>query len=276
MLPALWCSCRKLPDPVDGPEEMPEDPPVVVVDSVTTRIRLLTEGRSVGTLDLFVYDSEGTRPLEVHRTAAELPEGWWAVQTLPGDKLVVGIANSPRRFNLNALGRYDAMEQLSFRFGDDNPQRPILGGSCRTDAQLGEIVLRPLLCRVVLVSVANTMDGYELLEDPRVRLLDLPDGAQILRDREFRPSELIDEGDWVALPWDVGYFPQACGISLWCYPNDTPEDILGVPRPTLEFECRILGESCSFEVPLPPLNRGCTKEVELTVDGPGDYSYKIH
>ena len=274
MLPALSGSCRKIPDPVEEEVEAPE-PPVVVVDSVTTRIRLLAEGQDIGTLDLFVYDSEGTRPLEAHRTAEALPEGWWPVQTLPGDKLVVGIANSPRRFNLTALGRYDAMQQLSFRFGDDDPQHPILGGSCLTDAQQGEIVLRPLLCRIVLATVSNTMDGYELLEDPRVRLTDLPDGAEILRDRDFRPSELIDAGDWVALPCDVGYFPQACGISLWCYPNDTPENILGVPRPTLEFECSIVGENCSFEVPLPPLSRGCTKEVDLTINGPDDYSYKI-
>ena len=107
------------------------------------------------------------------------------------------------------------------------------------------------------------------------RLLDLPDNAEILRDKDFRPTELLDAGPWTALPYDIGFFPQEPGISLWCYPNDTPEDILGVPRPTLEFECRIEGERCSFEVPLPPLPRGCSKEVELTVDGPSKYMYSV-
>jgi hypothetical protein len=97
----------------------------------------------------------------------------------------------------------------------------------------------------------------------------------ILRQQDFRPAELIDATPWTALPCDVGYFPQEPRLSLWCYPNDTPESILGTPRPSLEFECRIGGETCSFEVPLPPLPRGCTKEVALTIDGPDEFHYII-
>ena len=167
------------------------------------------------------------------------------------------------------------MEQLCFDFSDDNPDCPILGGFARTEEQAGEILLTPLLCRVSLGRISNTMDNYDLLEEPRVRLRDLPAAAEILREQEFRPTELIDAGPWSKLPYDVGFFSQEPGITLWCYPNDTPETVLGVPRPTLELECRIRGESCSFEVQLPPLARGCTKEVELTVDGPGAFRYKI-
>ncbi|MCR5841993.1 MAG: hypothetical protein K6G86_07965, partial [Bacteroidales bacterium] len=94
-------------------------------------------------------------------------------------------------------------------------------------------------------------------------------------EKDFRPTELIDAGDWQALPCDVGYFPQYPGITLWCYPNDTPETILGAPRPSVEFACEIRGQTCTFEIPLPPLPRGCTKEIELTVDGPGIFRYKV-
>ena len=97
-----------------------------------------------------------------------------------------------------------------------------------------------------------------------------------LRQQDFRPTELIDAGAWTLLPCDVGYFSQEPNLTLWCYPNDTPEDILGVPRPSLEFACEIAGTTCSFEVPLPPLPRACSKEVIITVDGPGNFRYEIH
>ena len=272
LLPALSGSCRKEPDPVVAEEETP---PSAVADSILTRIRVQAGGMAVESVDIFLYGSGGTRSLENHLRTERLPEGGWDIPALPGEKLAVAIANSPRKFNQKALERFDTMEQLAFRFAEDDPARPVLGGFCATSGQEGEITLRPLLCRIVLATVCNTMDGYELLEEPRVRLRDLPDAAEILREEGFRPAELIDAGEWAALPFDVGYFPQEPGIALWCYPNDTPENILGVPRPSLEFECKIRGENCSFEVPLPPLPRGCTKEVELTIDGPGSHRYKI-
>lgn len=273
LLTALPVSCHKLPAEAQPPEDEAA-PPQAVVDSALTRIRLRAGGQPVRTLDLFVYDAAGTQPLEKHLLYDRLPDTL-SVVTTAGEKILVGIANSPRRFNLSALGRYDAMQKLTFAFADDDPARPILGAAATTAGQAGELALTGLLCRITLKTVTNTMDGYELLEEPRVRLLDLPDNAEILREKDFRPTELLDAGAWAALPCDVGFFPQEPDISLWCYPNDTPEEILGVPRPTLEFECRIEGKTCTFDVPLPPLPRGCSKEVELTVDGPDDYTYKV-
>ena len=273
LLPALTGSCQKLAAGDPGGEADPADPEPVV-DSVLTRVSFLAES-AAERLDLFIYGAEGIRALERHLRLDSLPPDGLRLPTTAGEKILVGIANSPYGFNLNALARYDAMEQLRFQFADDDPEHPILGGMAATRDNAGTVRLQPLLCRIVLRSVANTMDGYELLEEPRVRLCDLPDAAEILREKDFRPAELIDTGEWIPLPHDIGYFPLPADIVLWCYPNDTPENILGVSRPTLEFECRIQGELCSFEVPLPPLSRGCTKEVELTVDGPGSFYYKI-
>ena len=270
LLPALLGSCRK----ETPPEPEPADGPAPVADSVATRICLQADGAGVGRVDLFVYDTEGVGGLEQHawmdtlRTEFSLP-------TLPGDKRVVAIANSPHKLNTKALSRYDAMEKLLFSFVDDDPQRPVLGGSCTTHEQEGTVVLQPLLCQVVLASVSNTMDGFDLLEEPRIRLRDLPAGAEILRDKDFRPTELLDAGEWAPLPCDVGFFTQEPRVTLWCYPNDTPADVLGVPRPTLEFSCRIRGETCSFDIPLPPLPRASRVEVDLTVGGPDEHSYKF-
>lgn len=270
MLPALLGSCRKEPAPDPGPG-LVEEP---AVDSVLTQIRLQADGFEVRRLEVFIYGSEGVRSLENHASLDSLCREI-QLPALPGDKLVVAIANSPHKLNLKALARYDAMEQLTFSFADDDPQAPVLGGSCTTHGQEGTVVLQSPLCRVVLASISNTMDGYELLEEPRIRLRDLPAGTGILRDKDFRPTELLDAGSWAPLPCDVGFFTQEPGVTLWCYPNDTPADVLGVPRPTLEFACEIRGRTCSFDIPLPPLPRGSRLEVELTVDGPGEHSYKF-
>jgi len=271
LLAALPVSCDKTTPP-DLPSE--EELPPAVADSVLTRVTLSAGGLPVHSLDLFVYDTGGTQPLEKHLLYDRLPDSL-SFPTTAGEKILVGIANSPRRLNLAALGRFDTIQKLAFSFVDDDPAFPVLGGTVTTTGQAGGLTLTGLLCRIVLKTVTNTMDGYELLEEPRVRLTDLPDNAEILREKDFRPTELLDAGAWTALPCDVGFFPQEPGITLWCYPNDTPEDVLGVPRPSLEFECRIAGQTCTFEVPLPPLPRGCCKEVELTVDGPDNYTYSV-
>ena len=270
--PALLGSCsRQDPEPsaTDGLPTVPAAP-----DSVITKIRFLSDGIPVRRLDIFIYDAGGTQELERHLQLDSLC-GELSLPTTAGAKLLVGIANSPYNFNLHALARYDAIRQLSYRFSDDCPEYPIASDACTTSGQSGQLSLHPLLCCVELSSVCNTLDGYVLLEDPQVRLVDLPDGAEVLREKEFRPTALIDAGTWVALPYDVGYFPQQPGIRLWCYPNDTPENVLGTPRPTLQFACSIEGEACTFDVPLPPLSRGSTKRVELTIDGPEDCRYAV-
>lgn len=271
LLPALSGSCRRI-----GPPEISDDAEAEVpaVDSVLLKIRFDAAGHPVRRADLFIYDADGIRALERRIRLDGLPETL-RLPAPPGEKILVCIANSPREFNLNALARYDAMAQLAYDFSDDDPACPLLGAACTTKDGAGTLRPVPLLCRVRLAAVSNALDGYELLEDPAVRLRDLPHSAEILRERDFRPEELIDDGPWIALPCDVGFFTQEPDIDLWCYPNDTPEDILGVPRPALEFRCRILGEIRSFEVPLPPLPRGASVEVELTVDGPGSHRYEI-
>ena len=272
LVPALLGSCTRFdeqPAVPDAPE-----PEIPAVDSVLLDIRFERGEHPVRRADLFIYDAGGIRPLERRVRLDGLPDTL-RLLSAPGEKILVCIANSPREFNLNALARYDAMEQLAYAFTDDDPACPLLGAVCTTRASAGTLRPRPLLCRVRLAAVSNTLDDYELLEDPAVRLCDLPYSAEILREQDFRPVELIDAGAWTALPCDVGTFEQRPDIDLWCYPNDTPEEILGVPRPALEFRCKIRTETCSFEVPLPPLPRESAVEVDLTIDGPGAYRYII-
>ena len=139
-----------------------------------------------------------------------------------------------------------------------------------------QIELTPLLSRVIISAVTNGLSDYELLENPQVRLHDLTPSAKVLQYEEFRPVETIESGTLQPLPCDIGFYTQYPNLSLYCYPNDTPETTLGTPRTSLEFTCKIKGLECSFPISLPPIPRNSITRVELTINGPSDYTTDIY
>lgn len=237
-------------------------------------------------LDIFIYGNEGTRSLLSHQSISEgLDVQGHLNLSFPGggnDKAVtaVFIANCPKALNIQALSRFDSMSILESNFADDRPEAPLLTGSASVIPSGGpestsQIMLTPMLSRVILTAVTNGLSGYELLEDPQVLLHDITPSAKVLQQEEFRPSETIESGKAQPLPCDVGFYTQYPNLSLYCYPNDTPETTLGSPRTSLEFTCRIKGVECSFPVELPPVARNSIIRVELTVNGVNDYSSTI-
>lgn len=139
-----------------------------------------------------------------------------------------------------------------------------------------QIELTPLLSRVIISAVTNGLSDYELLENPQVRLHGLTPSAKVLQYEEFRPVETIESGTLQPLPCDIGFYTQYPNLSLYCYPNDTPETTLGTPRTSLEFTCKIKGLECSFPISLPPIPRNSITRVELTINGPTDYTADIY
>ena len=271
LLPALLVSsCDKTPEATAG-QDTPE---LELRDSAVTRITFKTTDKPVERLDVFIYETEGTQPLEKHLVLDSLPPSL-EVYISEGDKLIAAVANSPKKFKETALARYSAVAQISYGFEEDSPELPIMSGSAESSDQEAEIELTPMLCEVVLSTIANTMDDYELLEEPRVRLRGINATAKFFSGEEYLPGETIDRGAWAALPCDVGYYPQSPGTVLYCYPNQTPESIIGQDRTALELECSIRGTKCNFTVALPPFGRASRTEVELSVDGPGSFSYDI-
>lgn len=255
-------------------------------------------------LDIFIYDTEGTRPLLSHQTltdgltirGAALPQDnrppeiplqghlelTFPLQTSSGTNdgtgseiAIVIIANCPKALSDEALARYDSMNLLEFPFTDDRPEAPLLSGTATISADC-QIELTPLLSRVIIAAVTNGLSGYELLEDPQVLLHDLTPSAKVLQYEEFRPVETTESGTPQPLPCDVGFYTQYPNLSLYCYPNDTPETTLGTPRTSLEFTCKIKGVECSFPITLPPIPRNSITRVELTINAPNDYSTDIY
>ena len=183
----------------------------------------------------------------------------------PGDKILYAVADSPFRFNLAAFPGADAIEGAVFRFEHDRPSRPILSGSSEFAAG-GETVLAltPLMCRIVLESVTNGMDGYKRLEDPRAFLSQVNAEAELFRVSGFSPSEQQPDTLRTLLPCDIGLFTQYPGTVLYCYPNDPGEFSAPSPATVLNLEGECDGRTRLMSFPLPGMGRGC--ELYCSVD----------
>lgn len=226
-------------------------------------------------LDIFLYNTDGLKELELWRRYDSMPD---SVCFLCPKRLytAVAIVNSPRSFNRKAIERFDSIELLSYEFDEDSPAAPIMSGICNLRPDGASVInLQPLMSRVTLAGITNTMKNYVLLEDPRIYLENMNAGAEILRAEGFRPSEIREGYITAALPYDIGLFRQTPGTSLFCYPNDAPSPTMGTLATALVLECEIKGTTCRFPVSLPSLRRNSTVSVELTVNGPGYWEATI-
>ena len=271
LLPAFFSiSCKKLPSPSSGGEE------AAVVDSTLTVLKFGSACEyPVKSLQVLVYKSEGTRSLEKMMTFEELPDSV-EIMTTAGEKLVAAVANSSKALSPVALDRYDSLKELGYDFSDEDTALPVMSGQCATARNNGEITLFPLLCEVEISSISNSMENYELAESPRVRLVNLNSYAAVMQEDGFIPTEFIDYGEWQELPFDIGMFTQEPGTTLYCYPNETDHSGIGGIRTSLELECTILGEPCTFTAELPAFGRGTKLLADITIGGPDSCRFKIY
>lgn len=257
-------------------------------------------------VQFFIYSDKGTHKLLVHRTLSVKTTTMPLEDILHGEKdeendsragetdrnaglkvkgagkekngedgyVVVAIAGC-RTLNVEALEVLDAMELVKSSYRNDDPEHPLLSGTCTIwsddDDDEWTLVMRPLFCKIALGNVSNTMKNYVRLEEPSVYLKNVNSDAEILRSDGFRPVELLDSVCRRDLPYDIGMYPQQPGTSTYAYPNDYEEATLGTPRTTLVLEGKIKGEICRFPVELPALKRGEKVEVDIDVSTPTEY-----
>lgn len=259
-LPALWVSSCSKRTESDGEKEVE-----VQIDSAYCNFSVKTGGRAVERLDIFIYEAGGTGKLEYHEKYTRFQETY-EIFLPEGEKRVMAIANSPHNFRTSSLERFDSALLIAYQYLEDNPEKPIMGAWVETSNMEAELELVPLLCKVEIESVSNDLDNYELLENPRVRLKDLNASAKVFDKAGFSPTETITDGPWVDFPHDIGYYPMKPDISLFCYPNDTAENVLGTAHTYLQFECSIKGKVHSYDIKLPPIERNATTKISFGID----------
>lgn len=270
LLSGLCASCARQMDPVP-------EPPVLepVQDSVCFLVAVDSAAFPVRSLDVLVYSSEGTQDLEAHRRLeGHSVEQDIKINLLKGEKKLVAVANSSRPLNLASLSRYDGAKALSFEFNEDDKSFPLMSAEADFKNNKAELKFHALRGYVMLSSISNGLDDYELLEEPRVRLRFINNSAKILQFKDFYPTEMLDYGPWTDLPYDIGLYPQEPGTVLYCFPNSTAA-AYSTSSTQFEFECKVLGEVCSYLITLPAIERSDTVRVELSVAGRYDYSSRV-
>lgn len=287
-LPAFSVCCTRQEHP-SGQEPPGTDGQEAAAGPVLIRTEAVG-GFPVRTLDFFIYRDRGTRPLErhLHFGAGDPPPV--LPELTAGEKVLVAVANSPWPFRVGALAFFEAAEQMSMRYDEEDAEAPVLSAvhpfllpsRSAADTLTLDIRLLPLLCRVEVCSVFRDFPGDERIEGPRVHLQTVNAAAELLRCDGFRPTETLDNPDLLKspelmrrpLPVDIGFFMQFPAVSLYAYPNDPEEGGLGTPRTRLVLEGRIGGRTCRWESDLPALRRGFRLKTDWTVTGP--FSAEMH
>lgn len=263
---ALTVSCAHTEQPavVEEEEQQETDAPA---DTVLTRL-YVTNGADwcgIGTIDVLTYDAEGIRQLESH-IRSDGGRGEVTLHTTEGKKECVVIANSTKNLDLKIMEKFDTMKNLVFGFADEDARLPVM--VAKTSFEAGgqaEVTLVPFLCRVLVEEVSNALDGWLLMENAEVSLSGVNPEVAVLQDKDFRPTATVEEGPAAPLPYDVGFFSQYPGIVLHCYPNDTPERILGGSRTMFTFRCKVEGELVEETVTLPPAGRNSLTKVKISM-----------
>lgn len=277
VLGILFCpGCRSLFSVGGDDNEFPE--PQQRPESVITEVFLETlswDGSArvaCDSLDVLVFSAAGRRELELHRRCGFNDS--LNLRTTPGDKLLALLSDSPFRLNTALLNTFDAVELLVFNFQDDNPTLPIrtAQGTFLAGSRL-EVRLQPLMCRVVVESVTNAMDGYKLFENPRAFLSNVNPQAEAFRTNGFCWLGQAVDTLKTPLPCDIGLFTQYPGTQLFCYPNDV-EPSISNPATVLNLEGECDGVTRCFPLTLPPLQRGCSVSAEFLFDET-DYSARV-
>jgi len=218
-------------------------------------------------LDIFIYSDSLDRPLEQHfrcdkGQSIKLP-------CYEGEKIIVGLANLRGEFGELLPRTYEAMENLSMRYADEDPSQPFQSGICYLQGgSTAELKLSPLLCPIHINDIC--MEGDAPLCDPVASLQRVNAEIPILRMDGFHPSRTLDGPEGLdfplmmmqALPFDIAAVPQRAGITLYCYPNEDEQGLSGGGTELLISGFQS-GEPREFCIPLGKISRSGAINLDL-------------
>lgn len=221
----------------------------------------------VRSLDLFIYRDTLTRPLECHqRLEGPMPDTI-TLDSRPGERLLVAVANSPAPFRIEALQRCDGAEQLEMYYRMEDPDFPLMSAVCSFSEGPVKLTLSPLLCRVNIYHIVNFTG--QALNNARVQLKGINSHVQMLRSDGFRTIETEDNPSSLShpemmlcrIPGEIGEELSTPELTLLCYPFDGE----GPNITSLLFTATANGELREWTFPVPSLKRGGSAEMALTL-----------
>lgn len=276
-------------------DEMPA--PVFDTEIVLTK----AEGTALASLDLFFYNDDTQKRLDSYQHFSSKTSGTVSAASGSGKKIVKAVANCPgRAWPWAEICSVSAIEEMTVLLDDDNPQQPVMSGTCPIDAgsgQKGSLTLAPLLAEVSLESIRCDFSGRtysgEQLEDVRVYLTNVCASAALFRTSASASAEFLNLGGLDSLgvtklkhpEYVFGRLSQTLGekavkpgLRFYCYENMPYEESAGSPCTKLVIEGTLGGKKVYYplaiwdlmETPCVRGNRQYKVNVTLTRRGGSD------
>ncbi|MBP5538874.1 MAG: hypothetical protein J6X69_03440 [Bacteroidales bacterium] len=269
--PLCLCGCRKA-TPATG-----LDFEAATKRSCVLRLRApssLTEGYKGGesehdTLDIFAYDPENHCRIDSYSRIAYADEIRLTLTT-GRKKLVVLCGVNTSRLRYADIVSMDHLQQVCGRLEEENPEKPLLSGTTEVDAGVNPratVTLEPLLTRIRVSRLAADFSGcsYEgaVVDSVRIYLTNVSCRGSVLARDSIRAQDFVNYGRWSdgdiwsfaspgmlhdALEGNLTATPRSLATSLFCYPNQNPDEAAGSPFTRLVIECRINGERFYYPI----------------------------
>lgn len=252
----------------------PETDAIVKNDIPQTVVTCFTVTGNLRRCELFIYRCDALGTLAVHRAAENTDDNpQFFIRLEEGRYRAVVVCNACAPVNPAAVARKDYFDIFSYSFTDEDPLYPLCSSVLEFEAG-GQIRIEPrkLLCTVHLASVRREFQGGDaktVVERPQVFLTNVPAKCEVLKQSGFHPSEFVEPHIASTLfcqrlGIDLGYDELHPDVKLYCYPNDSQEDIAS-PHTKIVLEGRLNGKYCRWEAGLGAMGRGCDKYVEFVL-----------
>lgn len=220
----------------------------------------------VKSLDIFVFDINAAEYLDTYTRTDNPGYGDISVLSSTGDKRIAMIANAEldEHARRNILS-YGDLKRLEYEYSAEDPDNPVMYGECIVKAGAEthcEVKLKPVMAVIVLEFLNSEPDltnprAYLVNASNRCRIVD--DGAKVMPSEFLNPGELReDDLKKMAVPRmaycqlkdgrrseGISHFE---GGSLYCYPNNAPEESAGSPFTKVIIEGEIEGITVTYEI----------------------------
>ncbi|MCD8313091.1 MAG: hypothetical protein LUC24_02930 [Bacteroidales bacterium] len=260
IIPALVFGCSSDPEVnvAEGSEEEAE-----------FSVRLLSDSDCENAhTDVFIFNNDALRRIDAYQRVSGTS---FKASSRVGEKLLVAIANSSLGSgDWRRISSYDGLMEEMSMLEDEDADCPVM--SAQTEISAGteesyELDMTRIMSKVRVRTLctdfhATEFDG-EPFTDAKVYLTNVNASCAIMREENFRPVMIVNPGYldygaiegfrsgsmlWSDVPFDLTSSAMDADISLYCYPNDTPEETYGSPFTRLVLEGKICGVTCYYPI----------------------------
>lgn len=256
----------------------------------------VSETAEAGCIDIFIFNNDSLGWLDSYqRFNTGFSSGPLTAASRKGDKIIVAVANSANeKSDWSSISSLEGMMKSTASIWEEDPASPVMCGTA--EVSMGEetscsIEMVPLLSEIKVNSLCCDFTGRpyedEVLSDIKIYLINVNAAVPIFHEEDFMPTEIINaaglsEEDMARISHpemlscrmdsQVGNNTVYPGISLYCFPNDCPEQSLGSPFTRLVIEGKLCGHTCYYPI---DINRGNDIQGRAGIGRNSRYVYDI-